>query len=93
MASETVSDEPPVAPGSHDEDTDARLPDNTVEYLIFNIDTKSEAKNQLSQLEAIRQSALKLAASLSKDYLWQKDEFNVELKNKDGKCRSNLRPF
>ena len=67
------------------DDFDKHLSENTVEYLIFNIDAKSEAKTQLSQLEAIRQSALKLSNSLSKDYIWQKDEFNIELKNQDGK--------
>lgn len=90
MASEPGFDETPVASGSNHQDADTRLPDNSVEYLIFHVDAKSEAKNQLAQLEAIRQSALKLSTSLSKDCIWQKDDFNIELKNKDGEFDVNL---
>lgn len=62
-----------------------QLPDNCVEYLLFILDSQLDARKQLSQIEAIRKSALQLASSLTKDYIWQKDEFNLELKNEKGK--------
>ncbi|KAM0551958.1 hypothetical protein ACHAPJ_008066 [Fusarium lateritium] len=61
-----------------------QLPDNCVEYLLFSLDPQLDARKQLSQLENIRKSAIDLATSLSKDYIWQKDEFNLTLKNEQG---------
>lgn len=61
------------------------LPDNSVEYLIFVIDKKLDARRTFSTLEAIRKEALKLCNELTKDYIWQRDEFNLELKNEGGR--------
>ncbi|KAH6982798.1 SGT1 protein-domain-containing protein [Ilyonectria sp. MPI-CAGE-AT-0026] len=61
-----------------------QLPDNCVEYLLFVLDSQLDARKQLSQIESIRKSALQLASSLTKDYIWQKDEFNLELKTEQG---------
>lgn len=60
------------------------LPDNSVKYLLFVIDEPSDARRTLSQLEVLRKSALELCRDLTKDYIWQRDEFNLELKNEGG---------
>ena len=65
-----------------------QLPENHVEYLCFIIDPNPDARNQLAQLETIRQSASKLSGSLTKDYIWQKDEFSLETRNEQGKLQA-----
>ena len=65
---------------------DKELSENSVEYLLFVIDKQSDARALLAQLEALRKAALELCRSLTKDYIWQRDEFNLELKNERGKC-------
>ncbi|KAF5692566.1 hypothetical protein FDENT_2776 [Fusarium denticulatum] len=61
-----------------------QLPDNCVEYLLFFIDPQVDIRKQLAQVENIRKSAIELSATLTKDYIWQKDEFNLTLKNENG---------
>lgn len=60
------------------------LPENCVEYFLFVVDPALEARKKLSQLEALRQNTLHLSQSLTKDYIWQRDEFNLELRNENG---------
>lgn len=61
------------------------LPDNSVEYLLFIIDhDKTHSRNILQQLEELRKAALNLFSELTRDYIWQRDEFNIELKNQGG---------
>lgn len=73
------------------------LPDNSVEYLLFIIeDDKSDSRNTLTQLEKARKSALDLCQDLARDYIWQRDEFNLELKNEGGRSMwpsSSAAPF
>ncbi|RBQ65372.1 hypothetical protein FVER14953_05072 [Fusarium verticillioides] len=61
-----------------------QLPDNCVEYLLFLVDPQVDVRKHLAQVENIRKSAIELAATLTKDYIWQKDEFNLTLKNENG---------
>ncbi|KAF5647439.1 sgt1 [Fusarium sp. NRRL 52700] len=61
-----------------------QLPDNCVEYLLFFIDPQVDVRKQLAQIENIRKSAIDLTATLTKDYIWQKYEFNLTLKNENG---------
>lgn len=75
--------EAPTATTDHTE-FEKQLPDNCVNYLLFSIDAK-QAPRQLSQLESIRKSASQLSSSIAKGYIWQRDEFNIELKNEEGK--------
>jgi hypothetical protein len=63
------------------------LPENSVEYYLFCIDRHIEARKRLSQLESVRQHALELCRSLAKDYIWQRQEFNLELRNEQGWLR------
>lgn len=71
-------------PADHDVFTQ-QLSDNCVEYVLFTMHSQLDAGKQLQQLEATRKSALQLAESLTKGYIWQKDEFNLEMKNEQGK--------
>lgn len=61
------------------------IPDNSAEYLLFILDEQSDARTTLSQLETLRKAALEFCRDLTKDYIWQRDEFNLELKNENGK--------
>lgn len=72
------------------EETDFKnqLPDNCVEYLLFFINPQVDIRKQLAQIENIRRSATELATTLTKDYIWQKDEFNLTLKNENGQCHT-----
>ena len=61
------------------------LPDNSVEYLLFVIHhDETHPRNILQQLGELRKSAFDLFSDLTRDYIWQRDEFNLELKNQGG---------
>lgn len=65
---------------------DMKLAENHVEYALLVLPQNEEgsARKQLALLETIRKTALELAASLTKDFIWQRDEFNLNLKNDHG---------
>lgn len=64
------------------------LPDDCVEYTLFIIDASLKSQRELlSRLEAVRKEAMKLADSLLKDYIWQRDGFKLEVKNTKGVVR------
>ncbi|KLU84573.1 hypothetical protein MAPG_03613 [Magnaporthiopsis poae ATCC 64411] len=60
------------------------LPENCVEYMVFLIDSQLDARQVLSRLETVKKSALQLAAGLTKDYIWQRDSFGLEVKSRSG---------
>jgi hypothetical protein len=60
------------------------LPEDTVRYLLFIIDDQADARSTLQKLEVLRKEALNLFQDLAPDYLWQRDEFNLELKIENG---------
>ena len=56
-----------------------RLPDDSVEYTLFIIDSKLKSQKEiLARLESVRKQALKLADGLLKDYIWQREAFKLE---------------
>ncbi|RFU73120.1 sgt1 [Trichoderma arundinaceum] len=62
-----------------------QLSENTVEYMLFVIeDQQPEARKTRTGLEAIRKAAVELAQSLTKDYIWQREGFEVSLKSENG---------
>lgn len=66
-----------------------QLPENTVEYMLFVIDSQqTEARKTRPRLETIRKAAVELAQSLTKDYIWQREGFEVSFKSENGKCRA-----
>ncbi|KAF7928875.1 uncharacterized protein EAE97_009717 [Botrytis byssoidea] len=67
-----------------------RLPDDCVEYSLYIIDSKLKSqKDLLSKLEDVRKESLKLLKDLTKDYIWQRDGFKVEMKNEKGSMYLN----
>ncbi|KAK9424926.1 putative SGT1 protein-domain-containing protein [Seiridium unicorne] len=61
-----------------------RLPDNCVEYILFIVDAQLEAHKLLSALENVRKTALHLTNDLTKDYIWQRDGLQLDVKNDQG---------
>ncbi|KAI1207388.1 SGT1-domain-containing protein [Annulohypoxylon truncatum] len=55
------------------------LPENCVEYLLFVLDNKNEARSPLPYLEDIRRTAIQLCDSITKGYIWQRDSFQLRL--------------
>ncbi|OTA03538.1 SGT1 protein [Trichoderma parareesei] len=61
------------------------LSENTLEYMLFVIDSQqSEPRKARTLLEAIRKAAVELAQSLTKDYIWQREGFEISLKSEHG---------
>ena len=56
-----------------------RLPEDCVEYVLYIIDSKLSPKETLTRLELVRKESSKLTARLLKDYIWQRDSFNLEI--------------
>jgi hypothetical protein len=64
-----------------------QLPENTVEYMLFVIDNQqSEARKTRTRLETVRKEAVELAQSLTKDYIWQREGFEISFKSENGEC-------
>lgn len=64
---------------------DMKLAENCVEYSIFVLpEEEGSARKLLSLLETIRKAALELSTSLTKDFIWQRDGFNLVLENDNG---------
>ncbi|KAH7325117.1 SGT1 protein-domain-containing protein [Stachybotrys elegans] len=61
-----------------------QLSDNCVEYFLVIIDNHADNRHLLPRLEAVRKAALNLSQTLTRDYIWQRDEFNLELKSENG---------
>ncbi|OBT72728.1 hypothetical protein VF21_08818 [Pseudogymnoascus sp. 05NY08] len=61
-----------------------RLPDDSVEYTLFIINKSLAQKEVLACLELVRKEATKLTGALLKDYIWQRDDFNLKLEQSSG---------
>ncbi|KND93082.1 Protein SGT1 [Tolypocladium ophioglossoides CBS 100239] len=61
-----------------------QLSENCVEYFLFLLDEETDARKTLLQLEALRREAVQLAQTLTKDYIWQRDDFQLELETGQG---------
>ncbi len=75
------------------EDTDEGLPEgltrqlveNHVYYMIFVIEPQKDTRNiSLSRLDAVRKAAISLSTQLTKDYIWQRESFGLQIKNHNG---------
>ncbi|KAI1345966.1 SGT1-domain-containing protein [Xylaria sp. FL0043] len=60
------------------------LPDNCVEYMLFVLDGTLEPRALLTELENIRKSAMQLCLATTKDYIWQRDSFQLQVKRTNG---------
>ncbi|POR36890.1 Protein SGT1 [Tolypocladium paradoxum] len=61
-----------------------QLSENCVEYFLFLLDGETDARKSLLRLEALRRAAVQLAQTLTKDYIWQRDDFQLELETEQG---------
>ncbi|KAL7932402.1 SGT1 domain-containing protein [Trichoderma chlorosporum] len=62
-----------------------QLSENTVEYMLFVVENQqSETRKARTRLEAILKAALDLVQSLTKDYIWQREGFDIALKSEHG---------
>ena len=61
-----------------------RLPDDTVEYALFVIDSKLAETNVVTRLRNVLQHANAFTKDLLKGYIWQRDDFALELQKQDG---------
>ncbi|RAL61944.1 hypothetical protein DID88_002433 [Monilinia fructigena] len=67
-----------------------RLPEDCVEYSLYIIDSKLKSqKDLLSRLEDVRKESLNLLKDLTKDYIWQRDGFKVDMKTEKGSMYLN----
>lgn len=55
------------------------LPDNCVEYFLFLLDTDDNALKQQLQLKDLQKTAQQLCQTLTTDYIWQRDGFELNL--------------
>ncbi|KAG6093067.1 hypothetical protein E4U14_000411 [Claviceps sp. LM454 group G7] len=60
------------------------IAENCVEYYLFIIDHQSDHVTLAKTLETLRKAAVELCQSLTNCYIWQKEEFSVELKISHG---------
>lgn len=85
MASPKETDKPELRPGDAGfQGFQMQLPENCIEYMLFAIDTIQDNRKLLSTLEEIRKAALRLADDLTRDYIWQRESFNLELRRENG---------
>ncbi|KAI0550903.1 SGT1-domain-containing protein [Xylaria curta] len=59
------------------------LPDNCVEYMLFVLET-IEPRALLTELENVRKTAMQLCKATAKDYIWQRDSFQLQIKREAG---------
>lgn len=60
------------------------LLENCVEYMIFIPQEHLEPRRSFSSLENVRKAAVQLSNQLTKDYIWQREDFDLETKSTDG---------
>lgn len=62
-----------------------RLPEDCVEYSLYIVNSKLKSqKDLLGRLEDVRKESLALLKDLTKDYIWQRDSFRLEVKTEKG---------
>lgn len=62
-----------------------KLPDDTVEYLVFLLDSNASDSQTASGLRTILQQVITWYKKAFKDYIWQRQSFNLELQKQHGK--------
>ncbi|KAL7790370.1 SGT1 domain-containing protein [Trichoderma ceciliae] len=62
-----------------------QLPENTIEYTLLVVENQQpESRKARTRLETVRKAAVELAQSLTKEYIWQREGFDVSLKSEHG---------
>ncbi|KAI9685233.1 MAG: hypothetical protein M1822_004606 [Bathelium mastoideum] len=62
-----------------------RLPDDCIEYAIYIINDKLHSVEQRSLLQKVKDAAQQLKKKHAKDYIWQGEEFSLDLIHDEGK--------
>ncbi|KAI1130188.1 SGT1-domain-containing protein [Nemania abortiva] len=60
------------------------LPENCAEYMLFLLDDSLEPRSLLAELENVRKTAMQLCGTIAKDYIWQRDCFQLRVKRENG---------
>ncbi|KAB5518748.1 SGT1 protein-domain-containing protein [Coniochaeta sp. 2T2.1] len=83
-SSQTDTPAPELRPGDAGfQGFQMQLPENCIEYMLFILDnplSSTLANKPLPTLEEVRKAATRLAENLTKDYIWQRDPFALEVK-------------
>ena len=61
-----------------------RLPEDTVDYAVYVVDPALDQTQKVTKLKQVLQETTNVTKELLKDYIWQRDEFALELKLDDG---------
>jgi hypothetical protein len=61
-----------------------RLPEDTVDYAIHVVDPALDQPQKVAKLKKILQETTNFTKPLLNDYIWQREEFGLELKFDDG---------
>lgn len=70
---------------------ETQISENSVEYMVFVVGGQLEGRATLKELTSVRKEALQLSDSLTKDYLWQREAFGLELKTQKGLFSPKMR--
>lgn len=81
-ATQPAGNEDDEGDGFHD--YERSLPENCVEYMLFVLETDLEPMISLSGLQTVRKAAIQLSNQLTKDYIWQREAFFLDLKSSNG---------
>jgi hypothetical protein len=79
-----MTDDHPQAGAAELDSLERLVSDDCVEYMLFVFDDGSNIRKQIQELENIRKAASQFVQTLAKDYIWQKDDFNLEVKVESG---------
>jgi len=60
------------------------LPGNCAEYMLFILNGELEPRGLLSELENVRKAATQLCMAVARDYIWQRDSFQLQVKREAG---------
>ncbi|KAL8789059.1 MAG: hypothetical protein Q9213_001322 [Squamulea squamosa] len=60
------------------------LPNDCVQYTLYIINAKLSDLEHRAQLRRVRTAATTLCKDVLKDFIWQRDEFYMELKQQNG---------
>lgn len=61
-----------------------RLPEDTVQYVIYALDPKLSSESQVREkLRDVEKAAKEQSKNILGQYIWQRDEFNLQLTRDD----------
>ena len=67
------------------------LPDSSVEYLLLLLGPSTEGQRGLRDIEVVRKAAEQMIQDIAKGYIWQRDEFHLDVQSENGNALVPLR--